>query len=477
MLTVQAVKEIKTNGVITGYTLKDVNTGKEMNIPVANIIKVMKSGQASFLNLELDQNNQLVIKNKEQENTVKNDIEQSVAVENKIKENEVKAESDGSTSKIDRMHYLVETLNEARKVYEQGTDELMSNFEYDKLYDELVNLEHELNTVMSNSPTINVGYEVVSNLPKEKHSQPMLSLDKTKEREALQSFLQGKEGVLSWKLDGLTVVLTYEDGELKKAVTRGNGEIGEIVTNNAKQFKNVPRRIAFNGKLVLRGEAVIRYSTFEQINANLGPDEEKYKNPRNLCSGSVRQLDSSITASRNVEWYCFEVVECDSNAIRNNVDEQFDFVKLLGFSVVDHVVVNPSTILGAIEKFAEIVASKKYDIPSDGLVLTFRDKAFGKSLGRTAKFPRHSLAFKWQDEEAESHLIDIEWQVGRTGIITPVAVFEPVDLEGSTVSRASLHNLSIMYELLGQPYVGQRIMVYKSNMIIPQISWAEKLED
>lgn len=477
MLTVQAIKPIIANGIITGYVLKDVVTGQEMNVTIENIISVMKNKQASFTNLLLTNDDKLVMKDEHSVNNVQTKEEQSETKE-KIEENKVdNTESKSGSSKVDRMHYLVDMLNKARKVYEQGTDEIMSNFEYDKLYDELEQLEHELGTVMSNSPTINVGYEVVSELPKERHSQPMLSLAKTKDRAELASFLQGREGVLSWKLDGLTVVLTYENGDLVRAVTRGNGEIGEVVTNNAKQFKNVPRHIAFKNRLVLRGEAVIRYSTFEKINKSIVLDADKYKNPRNLCSGSVRQLDSSITASRNVEWYCFDVVECDGGNIRNNIDEQFNFIKLLGFQSVEYEIVNPSNIEKTIEKFENVIVNKKYDIPSDGLVLTFRDKQFGLSLGRTTKTPRHSIAFKWQDEEAESQLIGIEWQVGRTGIITPVAVFNPVDIEGSTVERASLHNLSILYDLLGQPYIGQKVKVYKANMIIPQISWGEKRED
>ncbi|MBO5387550.1 MAG: NAD-dependent DNA ligase LigA [Lachnospiraceae bacterium] len=364
------------------------------------------------------------------------------------------------------MHYLIGVLNKAREVYEQGTDEIMSNYEYDKLYDELLSIEAELGMALNNSPTQRVGYEVVSKLPKETHATPMLSLDKTKDRESLVSWLNGKEGILSWKMDGLTVVLTYEDGKLVKAVTRGNGEVGEVVTPNVKQFKNVPRHIAFKGKLVLRGEAIITYSDFEKINSNIALDDEKYKNPRNLCSGSVRQLDSGITAQRNVKWYAFEIVEAGQNNLVQDVEKQLTWLKLLGFSVVEYESVTPANILQAIERFSTKV--KTNDVPTDGLVLTYKDKEYGKSLGRTSKFPRHSIAFKWQDETAISTIEFIEWSPSRTGLINPVAVFKPVDIEGSTVQRASVHNVSIFADLeLGY---GDRVEVYKANMIIPQIS-------
>ncbi|MBE5874876.1 MAG: NAD-dependent DNA ligase LigA [Lachnospiraceae bacterium] len=369
-------------------------------------------------------------------------------------------------SKIDRMKYLVEQLNLAAKAYYAEDREIMSNWEYDKLYDELVELEGETGVILSNSPTGKVGYEAVEELPKEQHESPMLSLGKTKSREELQSWLQGNEAVLSWKLDGLTVVLTYRDGKLLKAVTRGNGEIGEVVTNNAKTFKNLPLKISYQGELVLRGEAVISYSDFEKINEGITSEEEKYKNPRNLCSGSVRQLNNEITAKRNVQFFAFSLVKADGVDFHNSKEAQYEFLKEQGFSVVDYKMVTEDTILDAISYFEQSIPD--YDIPSDGLVLTYEDIAYGKSLGRTAKFPRDSIAFKWADELRETTLIDVEWSASRTGLINPVAIFEPVELEGTTVSRASVHNISIVKSLkLG---IGDTVTVYKANMIIPQIA-------
>lgn len=368
--------------------------------------------------------------------------------------------------KTERIQYLVEILNEASKAYYAQDKEIMSNYKYDKLYDELVMLEEETGIVLANSPTVNVGYEAVEELPKEAHEEPMLSLGKTKDREELKSWLQGKEGILSWKLDGLTIVLTYRDGKLAKAVTRGNGEVGEVVTNNAKTFKNLPLQIAFKGELILRGEAVITYSDFEKINARIEDMDAKYKNPRNLCSGSVRQLNNQITAERNVQLYAFSLVRAEGIDFENSRENQFRFLKEQGFSVVDYLKVDPDTILEGIGAFEEKI--KSYDIPSDGLVLSFEDIAYGEALGRTAKFPRHSIAFKWQDEIRETTLKEIEWSASRTGLINPVAIFEPVELEGTTVSRASVHNISIVRGLkLG---LGDRITVYKANMIIPQIA-------
>lgn len=369
-------------------------------------------------------------------------------------------------SKIDRMKYLVEQLNLAAKAYYAEDREIMSNWEYDKLYDELVALEEETGVILSNSPTGKVGYEAVEELPKEQHESPMLSLGKTKSREELQSWLQGNEAVLSWKLDGLTVVLTYRDGKLLKAVTRGNGEIGEVVTNNAKTFKNLPLKISYQGELVLRGEAVISYPDFEKINESIASEEEKYKNPRNLCSGSVRQLNNEITAKRNVQFFAFSLVKVDGVDFHNSKKAQYEFLKEQGFSVVDYKLVTEDTILDAISYFEQSIPD--YDIPSDGLVLTYEDIAYGKSLGRTAKFPRDSIAFKWADELKETKLIDVEWSASRTGLINPVAIFEPVELEGTTVSRASVHNISIVKSLkLG---IGDTVTVYKANMIIPQIA-------
>lgn len=369
-------------------------------------------------------------------------------------------------NKLERIKYLVDILNKASKAYYAEDKEIMSNFEYDKLYDELVALEEETGTVLANSPTINVGYEAVEELPKEAHETPMLSLGKTKDREELKSWLQGQKGLLSWKLDGLTVVLTYNNGKLQKAVTRGNGEVGEVVTNNAKTFQNLPYTIPFKGELILRGEAVISYSDFEKINAEIADEAAKYKNPRNLCSGSVRQLNNEITAQRRVNLYAFTLVKADGVDFKNSRENQFLFLKEQGFTVVDYMPVTPGNILEAIEAFAKRIET--YDIPSDGLVLTYEDIAYGEALGRTAKFPRHSIAFKWQDEIRETVLKEIEWSASRTGLINPVAIFEPVELEGTTVSRASVHNISMVRSLkLG---IGDKITVYKANMIIPQIA-------
>lgn len=368
--------------------------------------------------------------------------------------------------KLERLKYLVDILNKASKAYYAQDKEIMSNFEYDKLYDELVALEEETGVTLANSPTVNVGYEAVEELPKEAHETPMLSLGKTKDREELRDWLQGKEGLLSWKLDGLTIVLTYQNGKLEKAVTRGNGEIGEVITNNARTFQNLPLNIQFKGELILRGEAVISYSDFEKMNAEIADEAAKYKNPRNLCSGSVRQLNNEITAKRNVRLYAFSLVKAEGVDFANSRERQFAFLKEQGFDVVDYIKVTPETILGAIETFEKRI--EEYDIPSDGLVMTYEDIAYGESLGRTAKFPRHSIAFKWRDEIRETTLKEIEWSASRTGLINPVAIFEPVELEGTTVSRASVHNISVVKALkLG---LGDRITVYKANMIIPQIA-------
>ena len=370
------------------------------------------------------------------------------------------------TDKKQRMQELIGILKEASKAYYAEDREIMSNFEYDKLYDELEQLEKETGIVLSDSPTVNVGYESVDELPKERHESPMLSLGKTKSREELKEWLLGKEALLSWKLDGLTVVLTYRGGKLEKAVTRGNGEIGEVITNNARTFKNLPLSIAYDGELVLRGEAVITYSDFEKINEQIPEADAKYKNPRNLCSGSVRQLNNEITAKRNVRFYAFSLVKAEDVDFKNSREEQFKFLEKQGFEVVERKMVNPENILETIDYFAEKIQT--YDIPSDGLVLTFEDIAYGESLGRTAKFPRNAIAFKWVDEIRETTLKEVEWSASRTGLINPVAIFEPVELEGTTVSRASVHNISIVEELgLG---IGDRITVYKANMIIPQIA-------
>lgn len=370
------------------------------------------------------------------------------------------------SSKLEKMKELVKTLNEASQAYYAEDREVMSNFEYDRLYDELMELEKETGVTLSDSPTVKVGYEAVDELPKERHESPMLSLGKTKSREELREWLQGNLALLSWKLDGLTIVLTYQDGKLAKAVTRGNGEVGEVITNNARTFKNVPLNISYQGELILRGEAVISYSDFEKINLEIRDEAAKYKNPRNLCSGSVRQLNNEITAKRNVRFFAFALVKADGVDFHNSKEEQFRFLESLGFDVVERRMVTEDNILDAVSYFEEKI--KTYDIPSDGLVLTYDNIAYGESLGRTAKFPRHSIAFKWADEVAETTLKEIEWSASRTGLINPIAVFEPVELEGTTVSRASVHNVSIVRSLkLG---IGDRITVYKANMIIPQIA-------
>ena len=369
-------------------------------------------------------------------------------------------------SSIKKMKELGEKLREASRAYYQEDREIMSNVEYDALYDTLSALEKETGIVLADSPTVNVGYEAVEQLPKEEHESPMLSLDKTKEREALREFMGEHPTLLSWKLDGLTIVLTYENGELIKAVTRGNGIVGEVITNNARVFKNIPLKISFKGRLVLRGEAIITYSDFEKINETIGDADAKYKNPRNLCSGSVRQLNNEITAKRNVRFYAFSLVSAEGVDFRNSREVQFRWLNKQGFEVVEYRKVTAETLDEAMDYFAEAVTTN--DFPSDGLVALYDDIAYGESLGTTAKFPRNAMAFKWADEMRDTRLLEIEWSPSRTGLINPVAIFEPVELEGTTVSRASVHNISIMKELkLG---IGDTIRVYKANMIIPQIA-------
>ncbi|MDO5403303.1 MAG: NAD-dependent DNA ligase LigA [Eubacteriales bacterium] len=371
-----------------------------------------------------------------------------------------------SKDKSERIKELVELLNEAGKSYYAEGTEIMSNFQYDALYDELAALENETGYILSNSPTINVGYEVLSELPKERHESPMLSLDKTKEPEALKAWLKNQKGLLSWKLDGLTIVLTYNEGSLVKAVTRGNGEVGEIITNNARVFKNLPVNIPYRGKLIIRGEAIITYSDFNKINEIIPEADAKYKNPRNLCSGSVRQLNNKITAERNVNFFAFSLVEADGVDFHNSREEQFKWLNTQGFDVVGYKAVDSTNILETVGWFEKEITNN--DFPSDGLVIIYDDIEYGNSLGRTAKFPRNAYAFKWTDETAQTVLKEIEWSASRTGLINPVAIFEPVDLEGTKVSRASVHNISIMEGLkLG---IGDEIKVFKANMIIPQIA-------
>ncbi len=369
-------------------------------------------------------------------------------------------------NRSDRIKELVDTLNKAAKVYYSGTDEIMSNLEYDRLYDELKALEDETGIVLAGSPTHKVGYETLSELPKEEHERPMLSLDKTKSVEELAVFAGTHKSLLSWKLDGLTVVVTYRDGELYKAVTRGNGYVGEVITPNAKVFVNLPAKIPYKGELVIRGEAIITYSDFERINRSIEEDENKYKNPRNLCSGSVRQLNNRITAERNVRLIAFALIRADGVDFGNSRQKQFEWLKGQGFEVVEYKIVDETSVADAVEYFSKAITDN--DFPSDGLVLLYDDIAYGESLGTTAKFPRNAIAFKWADEMAITRLKCVEWSASRTGLINPVAVFEPVELEGTTVSRASVHNVSIVRELkLGY---NDEIKVYKANMIIPQIA-------
>lgn len=367
---------------------------------------------------------------------------------------------------IDRIKELVEILNRAGRAYYSEGIEIMSNFEYDALYDELKALEKKTGYVMSDSPTVNVGYEVLSELPKERHEKPMLSLEKTKSVEELADWLGNQRGILSWKMDGLTIVLTYNDGMLIKAVTRGNGEIGEVITNNAKVFQNIPVTIPFKGELILRGEAVIRYSDFNKINERIPEEGAKYKNPRNLCSGSVRQLNNRITKERNVNFFAFSLVKAAEVDFGNSRLKQMEWLTDQGFETVEYKVVSQDNLREAVAWFENAITDN--DFPSDGLVILYDDIAYGDSLGTTSKFPRNSLAFKWTDETARTTLKYIEWSASRTGLINPIAVFEPVELEGTSVSRASVHNISIMESLeLG---VGDTIEVYKANMIIPQIA-------
>ncbi|MGN0277414.1 MAG: NAD-dependent DNA ligase LigA [Hominisplanchenecus sp.] len=368
--------------------------------------------------------------------------------------------------KMKRMKELTGLLTRAGRAYYQEDREIMSNFEYDRLYDELQQLENETGVVLAGSPTRQVGYEVLDELPKERHEQPMLSLDKTKEVSVLKNFVGDQKVLLSWKMDGLTVVLTYRDGSLFKAVTRGNGEIGEVITNNAKVFENIPLTIPYTGELVLRGEAVISYKDFEKINEEIADVDARYKNPRNLCSGSVRQLNNEITAKRHVRFYAFTLVRAEGVDFENSREKQFAWLAEQGFDVVEHKMVTAETLEDTVKWFSEAV--EENPVPSDGLVAVYDDIAYGRSLGRTAKFPRDSFAFKWADEIRDTHLLDIEWSPSRTGLINPVAIFEPVELEGTTVSRASVHNISILKAL--QLGIGDVVQVYKANMIIPQIA-------
>lgn len=470
-LQAKAIKPIKVNGVIVGYTLKDMG-GNVMDVKTEAIIKAMKDGKVNINNLTITNDNKLVIKEDNKESIIKqDDKKQDVKVDTKDIKNvqnvsDVQATSVNKNAKLERMHKLVEVLNKANKVYEQGKDEIMSNFEYDKLYDELIKLENELGITLANSPTIKIGYEVVSELPKETHKETMMSLAKTKSIADIENFAGNKEVIVGWKLDGLTIVVTYNHGKLVKAVTRGNGTVGELVTSNYKHFINIPHKIACDKEVIIRGEALITYSDFNKINERLS-DDEKYKNPRNLASGSTRQLDSKVTASRNVRFKAFTLVNTEELGIRT-VEESYEFMSKIGFEVVKHAKANRATVANLIGKFTAFAKSGQLDDPVDGLVITYNDIAYGKSLGTTAKTPRHSMALKWEDECVETTLLGIEWSASKTGLLNPVAIFKPIDIEGSTVSRASVHNVSILAELeLG---IGDTIQVYKANMIIPQIA-------
>lgn len=512
MVKIIAIEEIISNGRVVGFKVRTDTDKSTMDIKIDALVNAVRAGKVSVENVgsingqlritrpaneclkRLEKEKALGEKNaqvvpKVQQNA---QVQKPVQANTKVPVNNTTSSQSQSQSQsksvcntnttaaknpTERIKQLVAILNKARAVYEQGTDEIMTNFEYDKLYDELLELEKKTGVVLSNSPTQNVGYEVVSGLEKVNHETPMLSLDKTKSRDELLSWMNNKECVLSWKLDGLTIVLTYNNGKLEKAVTRGDGYVGELVTNNAMHFKNIPHQIPFKGKLVVRGEATMSYKDFEAINAALPAGVKKYKNARNLCSSSVRMHDSSVTAKRNVNWFAFELIEASGYNVSKYIDEQYTWLKSLGFQCVDYIVVSPkltdkNNLPAAMNFFEKKVETNP--VPSDGLVITYRDKQYGLSLGNTNKFYRHSMAFKWTDEIVETTLINIEWQVGRTGVITPVAIFEPIEIDGTTVQRASLHNISVMLDLLGNPYVGQKIGVYKANMIIPTVAWGEK---
>ena len=367
--------------------------------------------------------------------------------------------------KKNRIDFLTEKLNEASRAYYTDGVEMMTNYEYDAIYDELLALEDETGYIRDDSPSINVGYETAAGLPKIVHEKKMLSLNKTKDRDELKAWLGDQKGLLSWKLDGLTVGITYENGRLVQGVTRGNGTEGELITANVLACRNVPKSIPHKGRVMVRGEAVIRYSDFEKINEAIEDADAKYKNPRNLCSGSIRQLDPKITAERSVNFYAFSLTQCEGIEFSTR-HEKMDWMKSQGFESVDYVIVDKENLIDTIDRYE--AAIPEFDIPSDGLVLTMDDLAYAATLGETAKFPKDSIAFKWRDQQAETVLREIEWSPSRTGLLNPVAIFDPVELEGTTVSRASVHNINIMEDLeLG---IGDTIQVYKANMIIPQIA-------
>lgn len=364
--------------------------------------------------------------------------------------------------KIKRLKELTEQLNHYRDSYYNNSESLISDKQYDDLFDELQSLEEETGIVMSNSPTNTVGYEVKSKLEKVKHSHPMLSLDKTKSTDDLIKFSNGRDCIISLKLDGLTVLNTYDNGVLFQSETRGNGEEGEIITHNAKVFDNLPLNIPFDRKFEIEGEAIITQSDFEKININ-----GEYKNCRNLASGSVRQLDSNITKNRHVRFIAWKIPFGLTTYTKG-----FEIAAQYGFEVVPYVKYNSST--DNIEKKIEALKNiaKEKSLPIDGLVVTYNNVEYGKSLGMTGHHPKHSLAYKFYDDIYPTELLDVEFTMGKTGVLTPTAVFKPVEIDGTVVGRASLHNISIMKEL-GITHKGQTVNVYKSNQIIPQIDSVE----
>ena len=383
--------------------------------------------------------------------------------------------------KIKRMKELIHDLNRASDSYYGSGTTLMSDAEFDSKLLELKQLEEEANTVFPNSPVNRVGGAVLKSLIKVKHETPMLSLDKCHSVEEIKKFAAGHDIVASIKLDGISCRLIYQDGELIGAESRGNGTEGNDILQHVKQFMNVPLRINKKGKYVIDGEALIKLDDFEEINKN-----GEYKNSRNLTAGTLSSLDTSVVKDRKLSWYAWEVVEEVDPilAISNNDYEAHDsfYFRLLeagklGFSIV------PCEVLGLkyyqneelqckIDNFISLAAEKH--LPQDGVVFKFEDVEYGKSLGSTEHHNRNGIAFKVKNDSVETTLKDIEFTMGKTGILTPTAVFEPVETEGSTVERASLHNISVMRELMPRPFRGQRIGVFKANLIIPQLRWAEE---
>lgn len=362
-----------------------------------------------------------------------------------------------------RMKELIKQLNAAAEAYYNSEQEIISNKEYDALYEELQTLEAKLGA-LPESPTQRVGEKATGSRPKVSHEHPALSLDKTKEINILQKWLgYDKEGILSWKMDGLTIVITFMGGHMIQAVTRGDGFIGEDITDNAASFFGIPAEIPFMGKVIIRAEAVITYDEFIRINEELPADAEPYKNPRNLTSGTVRLLNG--IRDRIVESHAFELVEMEGGKPQY-IKEQFELLQAWGFKVVDHILVSGENLENQVYNLEKSIEQNPF--PSDGLVLTYNDSVYGESLGVTGKFPRNAIAFKWEDETYNTILKEIEWSASRTGLLTPVAVYDPVEVDGSTISRASLFNVSYLQNL--QLGIGDHILVYKANKIIPQLS-------